>query len=219
MGRALFQNQIVLRNRVKEGFDDIGIKIDPGKVTNPCWRDSALPLPVMGAGLAAPIIIVTDGNDAGPQGNVHPFEAFGITAAIPMFMMMEDHLHDVTKARDIFHHTGAGQAVTPVRSPFFDVEIGIFGKNGVRYGNHADVVKECYGFDSSHFRQGKPHLDCGADSVVGNLLAVEEESFVFMLQKLQKEGYESAGVFSCWKLQKLGYRQHSKTTFTYKIEK
>lgn len=134
-------------------------------------------------------------------------------------MMMEDHLHDVTKARDIFHHTGAGQAVTPVRSPFFDVEIGIFGKNGVRYGNHADVVKECCGFDSSHFRQGKPHLDCGADSVVGNLLAVEEESFVFMLQKLQKEGYESAGVFSCWKLQKLGYRQHSKTTFTYKIEK
>lgn len=81
---------------------------------------------MLGARIDNAVIVVGNRNNPRPEGNVYAFESFGITGAVPVFMMRKDNFHYMGKLRYVFQHARSGEAVISVGGVFTSAEIGIF---------------------------------------------------------------------------------------------
>ena len=174
-------------------------------------------LPLAGTGVAFPVIVIADGDDPAADGDVHAFQPFGIAAAIPVLMMVEDDFHDMGKSRDVFQHAGSSLAMPPVSGPFPDIEIGIFGQDGIGDGKLPYVMEEGGCLDAAHFVQGEPHFDGCGRCVIGYLLAVEEQAMALQLQQFQEPLDDFLGICIRGEIQELGNGDHRTSTFASKV--
>ena len=67
---------------------------------------------MLGAGVKVAVIIVGNSNYACTDRNILALKAFGITCAVPFFMVGADDIADGIKAGNVLQHAGACDAVT-----------------------------------------------------------------------------------------------------------
>ena len=187
----------------EEGLDYVGVKHDAGQVAQVLGGMVGGNLPVSGAGVAFPVVVVTHGDDPGADGDIYAFQAFGIAAAVPVFVVVEDDFHDMAEGWDVLQHVAAFLAVALVGGPLPHVEIGVFIEDDVADGQLADSMQQGCGFDTGYFGKRQAHIYGRADGVIGNLLAVKEQVLVFHFQQLQEKLDQFFGVLAGGKFQKL----------------
>ena len=203
----------MIGNGGEKGLDHIRVELDPGQIPDHLGAFAAGDLPLTGAGIAFPVVEIGHGDDPAADGDIDSLQPFGVAAAVPVFVVVEDDLHDMGKGRDIFHHAGPGFTVPPVGRPFPDIEIGIFGQDGVGDGQLPDIMEQGRRFDAADLVERQPHFDGRGSRIVGHLLAVEKEPVAFQFQQFQEPLYDFRGVGIRGKIQELGNGDHENSTF------
>ena len=108
-------------------------------------------LPLLGAGINKFIIVVCYRNNSGSQRNVYAFKAFGISGAVPFFMVGMNDGDNMAETLDIFKHACASLAMPFVDRHFAGAQVRGFHKDHVGHGKTAYIVQQCCGFDTGNF--------------------------------------------------------------------
>ena len=120
-----------------ERFYNIRVKIKPCFVLqfDNCFAVCFLPL--LGAGINKFIIVVCYRNNSGSQRNVYAFKAFGISGAVPFFMVGMNDGDNMAETLDIFKHACASLAMPFVDRHFAGAQVRGFHKDHVGHGKTA----------------------------------------------------------------------------------
>ena len=125
-----------------EDFDHFGVELRAGAAANffasvAHWQGFAV-----GAVADHGVERISDGENAGAEGDLIAFEAAGVAAPVEEFLVSEDDFGGITQERDADEHVVADFAVRAHDLLFIVGEGPRFAENAVGDGHFADVVEE-----------------------------------------------------------------------------
>ena len=137
---------------------------------------------MLGAGVEVAVIIIGYGDYACADGDVLSLKAFGITGAIPFFMVRADDIADGIKAGNILQHAGACDAVTFINRLFARRKKRQLSQNNIGYGKLTDIMQQRCCFYLRNLAGRQTELSGSAGRIIGNLLTVQINFPVFNFQ-------------------------------------
>ena len=192
-----------------EGLDNGGVKVQPCFVLQLHNGFRVGLLPVAGAGINIAVVIIGHSHNAGTNGNILSLQAFGITGAIPFFVVAADNIRNIGKFRDIFQHAGPGDAVALINGHFPGGQEGQLDQNQIGHGKLADVVEQGSRFDLGYFAGRQAQFGSGAGGIISHLLTVQIDFPIFNLQHFEIEITDFLGQAEIREIETLGYGNHS----------